>query len=253
MDSFYSIIYYKVNVLTDELIAVGVISGGGEGPFIYFSPARLDLIKKTTHPNTSLSLKRHIKYLCEKVDKHRNESSGILLFDPVFSSEQLENLSDKTKGAILYSKPVSINEWLDATFFEKLTRSFLGEKKQKTAKRPVFHLKWKAYYRSKTFEDWGKDIALSTLIDSSSLNIKIDLVNYKEKQLIKGLDFDLSLALLNRKLYEIELLQNALPNYKLLVVHPAPRKKTGKDALESMRKQFQEIEYEIFYKFKKMT
>lgn len=253
MDSFYSIIYYKTNALTDELVAIGMLAGGGEGPFVYFSPARLDLIKKVNHPNTSLSLRRHIKYLTEKVYKYRKESNGILLFDPVFSNEQLEALAKNTKGAIVYSEPVTINEWLNTSFFEDLTRTFIGEKRRKTQNRPVFHLKWKAYYRSSVFQEWEKDVPLASLIDSYIMNIKIDVVNQKERRMIKGIDFDLSLTHLNRKIYEIELLKSALSNYQLLIVHPTPKKKSGKDAFQSMKQRFQKIEYKTLSQLKKIV
>src|SRR5690554_5013364 len=101
MESYYSILYYKTNVLTDERISIGLLAGGGEGPFMYISNARMNLLKKVIHPNTFLSVRRHLNALLSKVEYHRNESAGILLFDPVFSVEQMEILAQKTKNAIL--------------------------------------------------------------------------------------------------------------------------------------------------------
>lgn len=254
MESFYSIIYYKTNPLTDELVSIGILAGGGEGPFMFVSDARLDLLKKTLHPNTFLSVRRHLKFLLEKVNKHRNEDAGILLFDPIFSVEQMESLAKKTKGAMVYSQPTTINEWLDEKFFKNLSNAFFGENiKSKSKKKKVFHLKWKAFYNSTKFLDWERDIAISNLIDSSPLNIKIDLVNLSKKEVIKGIDFDLSETSLNRKLYELELIANALPDYKIKVVYPTPKKNTGKSAFDTLQKKEIALQFEKFSELKKMN
>jgi len=254
MESFYSILYYKTNALTDELISIGMIAGGGQGPFLYISPSRLVLLKKTLHPNTFLSVKRHLKALKEKVDIHRNESAGILLFDPVFSVEQMEILSKRTKSAILYSQPTTINEWLDPVFFEKLTEAFFGDSANlMPSKRSVFHLKWRAYYHSNQFKTWGKDLAISDVNSEAPLSILIDLVNIHEKRIIKGIDFDLSKTSLQKKLYEVELICNALPDYTMTIIHPLPKKSSGKAAFKEIKEKTLEIDFQGFSQFKKMN
>lgn len=254
MESFYSIVYYKTNALTDELLSIGLLAGGGQGPYLFISNSRLDLLKKTLHPNTFLSVNRHLKALKEKVDVHRNESAGILLFDPVFSVDQLDALSQRTKSAIVYSKPTTINEWLDQVFFEKLTQAFFGEHKKKSvAKRPVFHLKWKAFYYSNKFQEWSKDIAISSVIPDSVLNLTMDLFNHQERKIIKGIDFDLGKTSLNRKLYETDLIVSAFPNYDLTIVHPSPKKNTGKTAFEETKKKYNKIDFIGFTQFKNLN
>lgn len=252
MESFYSIIYYKTNALTDERLSIGILSGGGEGPFIHISNARMNLLKKVVHPNTFLSVKRHLKALSEKVEKHRNESAGILLFDPIFSIEQMEILSKQTKNAILYSEPTTINEWLDIRFFKDLITSFLGENtKSEPSKRPVFHLKWRAFYQSNKLAAYKRDVPISSLQSSATLSLTIDLVNTENKEIIKGIDFDLGETSLKRKLYELELIVNALPNYKIKVVHPTPKKKLGKEAFKSSTEKFDLVDFQRFSTFKK--
>jgi hypothetical protein len=254
MESFYSIVYYKTNALTDELISIGMLAGGGQGPYLYISTARLELLKKILHPNTFLSVKRHLKALNEKVDIHRNESAGILLFDPVFSVDQLEALSKRTKSAIVYSQPTTINEWLDPVFFRELTHSFFGESnKQNINKRSVFHLKWKAFYHANKFQAWEKDLAISDVLPDSPLSLKIDLIHTEEKKMIKGIDFDLSKTSLNRKLYETELIVNALPNYSMTVVYPAPIKNSGKAVFEEIQQKYSKIDFLGFSQFKNLN
>src|SRR5690554_4318926 len=228
MESFYSIIYYKTNALTDELLSIGLLAGGGQGPFLFVSTARMELLKKSLHPRTFLSVNRHLKAIKEKIDKYRNETAGLLLFDPIFSNEQLTRLSKQTKSAILYSQPTAINEWLDAPFFEKLTKEFFGETVQRTFKRPTFHLKWKAFYHSKRFELWEKDVLVNQLNPDVLLSVTVDLVNTKENKMMKGIDFDLGKSSLEKKIYEAELMHTAIPDYQLTIVHPTPRKDLGK-------------------------
>lgn len=236
------------------MVSVGILAGGGEGPFMFVSKARLSLLEKTIHPNTFLSVRRHLNYLLKKVEKHRSEESGILLFDPVFSKDQLDLLSKQTKSTITYSNPITINEWLDYSFFKKLTATFLGEKiKSKSKNRPVFHLKWKAFYHSSHFDNWEKDIAISELIASSPLSISIDLLDRKNKKLIKGIDFDLSKTSLQRKLYELELIIDALSDYEIVIVHPVPKSKAGKIAFNANKEKFSKLFFRDFQEFKEIN
>ncbi|PWH86915.1 hypothetical protein [Brumimicrobium oceani] len=253
MESFYSVIYYKTNPLTDEMLSIGLLAGGGEGPFMYVSNARLDLLKKILHPNTFLSVRRHIKFLQEKVGNHRNEAAGILLFDPVFSVEQMETLAQRSKNAIAYSQPTTINEWLDASFFAELTKAFFGENLKPVAKkRPVFHLKWKAFYHSAKFKNWERDLPLSKIIASSPLSISLDLAKPNGEEVMKGIDFDLSETSLNRKLYELELIVNALPKCDITIVHPTPKKNSGKELFQTTKDKFPKIVFRGFSEFKNL-
>ncbi|WP_107037656.1 hypothetical protein [Brumimicrobium mesophilum] len=254
MESYYSVIYYKTNSLTDEMVSIGLLAGGGEGPFMYISNARLDLLKKVLHPNTFLSVRRHLKFLFEKVGMHRNDGAGLLLFDPVFSVEQMEVLAKHSKNAIVYSQPTTINEWLDTQFFSALAQSFFGESINiLPKKRPVFHLKWKAFYQSSRFKTWDRDILISELIPSSLLSFKIDLANKKKMKIIKGIDFDLSETSLNKKRYELELIFNALPNYSIEIIYPKPKKNTGKTAFGILKDKYPDLSFKEFNDFKKLN
>ncbi|RYM34724.1 hypothetical protein ERX46_04945 [Brumimicrobium glaciale] len=254
MESFYSIIYYKTNPLTDEMVSIGLLAGGGEGPFMYISNARLDLLKKVLHPNTFLSVRRHLKFLFEKVGKHRNEAAGILLFDPVFSVEQMDLLSQRSKNTIAYSQPTTINEWLDSNFFTELTKSFFGETRNSSPnKRPVFHLKWKSFYHSVKFKAWERDLPISSILPNSSLSLRIDLADLENKKIIKGIDFDLSETSLNRKLYELELISNALQEFQITIVYPTPKKNSGKDAFEATKDKFMKLGFQGFSEFKNLN
>lgn len=252
MNGFYAIIYYKTNVLTDELISVGIIASGGEGPFIYLSENRLKIIQKCIHPNTFLSLRRHLKALQNKVNQYREKSSGALLFDPVFSQQQLQSLADQTRNAVVYSSPTSINGWLNTTSFEEFVFLFFGEKMRKMkTPQSSFHLKWKAYYRSQLVDNWQKDCPLNTIDPSALITLKIDLFDKTTKRIAKGIDFDWSKTTLQRKLYEIKLIKNTLPKYNFLLVYPYPKKKTGKIALDKAKRENEGLTFMPLREFKK--
>tara|TARA_B100000508_G_scaffold91658_2_gene71468 strand:+ start:33407 stop:34168 length:762 start_codon:yes stop_codon:yes gene_type:complete len=250
MEAFYSIIYYRPNSLTDELLAMGILASGGEGPFIHLSRRRSDLLKKTIHANQYVSIQRHLKNLVRSVNDDRTSTNELLLFDPNYSKERLAALSQRTKGAIQYSEPITINEWLNESFFETLVQSFLGDRsKSGTNRRPVFHLKWKAFYRSNRFSSWDKDVTAAS-INESTIPIKIDLYSSENKILIKGMDLDLKEGTVNKRWNEICLLAEVFGDHKVKVVHPAPRKASGKNLLESMKNTVQNIDFINFTQFK---
>src|SRR5690554_19320 len=104
---------------------------------------------------------------------------------------------------------MNLQEFYFSTLFFQLINWMLfrrEHKKQSVAKRPVFHLKWKAFYYSNKFQEWSKDIAISSVIPDSVLNLTMDLFNHQERKIIKGIDFDLGKTSLNRKLYETDLI-----------------------------------------------
>ncbi|PKR81718.1 hypothetical protein CW751_04105 [Brumimicrobium salinarum] len=253
MESFYTIIYYKTNALTDEMISVGILAGGGEGPFIYFSKSRLDLLKKILHPNTFLSVKRHFKALSEKVNKHRTNATGLRLFDPVFSKDQIEELSKKTKNAIVYSEPTTINEWLNADFFKVLSTSFLGaSKKPNKRKKTHFHLKWKAFYTSNRFSEWQKQVPIHEINEEIQLDVKLDLVQSKRQKVVLGVDFNLNESSLKKKIFIIDLLNSQLNSFNIIVVHPAVKTNTAKSHFETLNDKYKNVEFIGFSEFKKI-
>lgn len=251
MEAFYSIIYYKPNALTDELLALGILASGGEGPFIHISRRRMDLLKKILHSSQFTSIKRHLGSLKKSVNDDRSAPNELLLFDPTYSKERLESLSERTKGALEYSPPVTINEWLNHGFFEELTAHFLGDRiDTKKTQRPVFQLRWKAFYRSNRFNNWRKDVPIEEFADSV-IPFHADLLSQENKVIVKGLDFDLQPATVKKRIEVLRLAEASCKDYKMLVIHPSVRKKSGKAFLESMNNTVQHIELKKFTEFKK--
>lgn len=249
MESFYSIIYYRPNSLTDELLALGILASGGEGPFIHVSRRRLDLLKKTIHSSQYISVQRHFKNLSRSVNADRKAPNELLLFDPNYSKERLENLSRTTKGAVIYSDPITINEWLNTSFFEELVEHFLGDRSTVVKKkRPVFQLKWKAYYRSKKCSQWERDVDASSL-GEDILPINLDLVLRNDKRMVKSINFDLKPDTVRKRIHEIYITANAFKGWELTIVYPSPRKSSGKELFKSMEGTVENIKLIKFTEF----
>jgi hypothetical protein len=247
MEAFYSLIYIKTNVLTDEYFAVGVFAGGGEGPFFYVSEARLRWYKDVVHRNTFLATRRQLMGLKQRVDKYRQTETGLLLFDPEFSSARFEELHKKSKGIIQYSLPTSVNDWMTERLFHELIQQFLSESQRSSHNRSSFHLQW-ANYRKKLGSDHHSiNVPLSELTGrTQSLNIEVDQVDTKASEVYKGINFDLKQHSLGKHLYELSVLQHELNDFTVVCVYPQPKTKNGKLALAEVKEQFTAIRFEVF-------
>jgi len=251
METFYSIIYVKTNSITDEHLAAGVFLGRGEGPYFYLSEKRLNLLKHSVHKNTFLALQRHLKSLKQKVDNYRKSNKELMLFDPHYSQEEFSRLSKLTKGAIKYSTTVSVNEWLNEAFYDQFIQTVLGEKIAKSSrKRPVFHLKWKAFCNSNRFLDWDRDIPLNQLNNNVELSFKVDLIHHSKKLVVKTIDFNLSETNISKKKYELEVIADILNDYQLICVYPTPAKKSAKTVFNSTKDTLKHIDFQNFAEFK---
>lgn len=247
MESFYSVIYLKTNALTDEHLAVGLFTGGGEGPFLFLSESRLKLYKEITRKNTFLAIQRLLRGLKMEVDSYRGNQSELRLFDPLYSKEELMKVKKFSKGTVLFSEPTVINDWLTEEIHEKLTNQFLGEQKKKTlAKRSAFHLQWKNHLKQTQFESYVKNGTTNELINGIDIAIDVDLFHAKTKEVVKAIDFDLKATTLDRKLYELILLTSMFKKHKVICVYPTPKTKQAKEALEKSMESNSKVTFKKF-------
>lgn len=240
MEAFYSVIYYKTNTMTDERVAIGLFCGGGEGPFLFLSNHRLRLLKNTIHPNTFLATQRHLKALKKSIDDYRSKQSDLRLFDPKYASEIFNDLSKSLKGALVYSEPTVLNEWLNHNVFDQLVSTFLGEQQSSTKskkKQRAFHFKWRAIYNASKFDAFQRNVPLNQFIETTAITLKWDLVNPIEKKVYKGLDFDLTEHNVALKINTLELAQQLLEGYTVSIVYPNPRTKKGSSFLNELKEK----------------
>lgn len=235
MESFYSLIYIKPSVLNDEVLCVALFTAGSEGPRLYLSDKRLKLLSDLVHRNTFLSLRRHLKGFQQQVDKYRNSGNDLLLFDPTYSSDQLHKLAQRSKKAIKYSTPTTVNAWMDENAHLDLMMKMLGEKPQKKKQvRKSFYHKWRALTNANRYLEFKRNVMVKKVKRNSELDIKIDLFSKDKKLVIKGLDFDTSSKNVSDRLKELVALSDEFSNYNLLCIYPKPRKKTGRQTLNQV-------------------
>lgn len=252
MESYYSVIYIKTNPLLEEQVAVAILFSGGDGPWLHLSQNRLKLIESVLHRNTFLSLRRNLVAFKEKVDHYRESKPDLLLFDPHYSKEQLNEMVAKHKGTILFTEPTVINDWMDEQLKNKLVATVFGEKiKTKAKRKPPFSLIWKAYINGKKFNHYLKDTPLSDLNTASLSSIAIHLLDEQKKHIIQGLSFDLKKETVQMKLRELAIISNDCMDYKLDLVYPTPKTTQGKTYLEESKKQLQNVNFIPFTEFKK--
>lgn len=252
MESYYAVIYFKTNPMLEEHVAVAVLFGGGDGPWLHLSQNRLKLIESVLHRNTFLALRRNLFAFKEKVDNYRETKPDLLLFDPHYSKEQLSEMANQHKGTLFFTEPTVVNDWMDEQLKNKLVQTIFGEKNKIQKKRkPPFSLIWKAYIKGKKFNNYVKDVPLNSLNTSSLSSISIHLLDEQKKHIIQGVSFDLKKETVQMKLRELAIISNDCQTYNIDLVFPNPKSAQGKTHLEVSKKQLQNVNFIPFTEFKK--
>lgn len=230
MNSYYSIIYIHPNTLTDELLAVGLLTGGQDGPRFHLSETRMRMLKHQMHRSTYTAVHRQLKYFGDKVEKYKSEASGMLLFDMEFSDEQLEKISKKTKRGIRFSAPTMVSEIINDMLHAQLVHKMLGEKAVLVKKvKRNFYFKWRNVLQENAYNHLVKDSKLSDYSDSPFVNMKIEALNTESKEIFKPINFSSSPKTISNRFKEIVLLANELKEYKVFAVSDEPSAKDRRE------------------------
>jgi len=123
MKSFYSIVRFINNSLSNENIAVGMIVISGKDVFYRFSSDKLNLVKKINPLNISL-----LEYTLDKIKYFiENEilSNKPLFSDLTFNVEYLERLSIYNNGFLKFDKPSGINMSFDNEKFDGFFKRYI--------------------------------------------------------------------------------------------------------------------------------
>ncbi len=247
MESFYSIIYLKPNALSDEHLAVGLFTGGGEGPFVFLSESRMKLYKVITRKNTFLAIQRLLNGLKKEVDGYRGNQAELRLFDPLYSKEELMKLKKMSRGTVVFSEPTVINEWLNEEVHDQLVQQFLGEQKKKVLpKRSAFHLNWKRYVNQPNFDAYTQFATTKELKQEAEVNISVDLYHAEKREVVKAIDFDLKSISVEKKCYELNLLGTIFKKHTLICVFPSPKTKEGKERLMLAQTDYPNVKFKMF-------
>ncbi len=175
MKSFYSIVRFINNSLSNENLAVGMIVISGGNVFYKFSADKLNLIKKISPLNSSL-----LAYTLDKIKSFIDQeilSNKPLFNDLTFNVDYLKRLSIYNNGFLKFDKPSGIDLSFDVKKFDDFFKRYV-ELNIGIPDKPVI---------DRSFSN------AVTKVFSEPLKNKID-INYKMKKgIIPNLFFDYQL------------------------------------------------------------
>lgn len=127
MKSFYSILKYVNNPLSNEIIALGLVIIADEQVYFHLSHQKLELAKKLNPKNFKL-LEFSLNNFKNFVKKETIDESLFLFKSEKHLNKQfLNRLYDYNNGILQFSKPEVINSIISTSTFHDYFRKFIGE------------------------------------------------------------------------------------------------------------------------------
>lgn len=128
MKSYYSILKYVNNALSDESVAIGFIVISGEDVFFKYSDKKLKFCKRL-NPNAGklfdFSLKEFSHYL--STDLHFHNDNSLIKLGRNIDFNYLNRLSNYSNGVFQFTKPTYIKLDFNSEIFIKYFQKFIGE------------------------------------------------------------------------------------------------------------------------------
>ncbi|MCB0477885.1 MAG: hypothetical protein KDC84_06965 [Crocinitomicaceae bacterium] len=217
MKQFYSLIYVKPNVLTDELILVGMIAGIQNTPYFFLSEVRMRLAKKSLKVSQFESLKNSMMLIHGEIEDLSRMPESLPLFDHPYSYEILQKTSIFKKNLLVYSNPseiveqgkIEINKLVKVIFNEKY-QSFQEDKKE-----PGFRSKW-INNQKLTEHNLRRKLTLSPdQIQTIFFPHQIDLIGVYGNRFVTfhGLDLHSAPRTVEKNIFEFSRLVRGLEEY----------------------------------------
>ncbi|MFK8046092.1 MAG: hypothetical protein AB8B72_11400 [Crocinitomicaceae bacterium] len=197
MDSFFTIIYIKTNRLSDERIAVGLLSNDNGLPEFRFSEHKLNFALKQFKPEMTRSIKRSLHLLAKDVNQYVNGETTIPMFDQPYAKKVLEKLVLKKRGLLYFSELFEILKPIEfKTLYEKYVFSDWKRSTEQKGKAGLVSFKsrfnqYVGHRRFQSFElkKWIKDDEFPLL----SVPVQVDLFRQKNGfTIFKAIDFQLT-------------------------------------------------------------
>lgn len=127
MKSFYSILKYVNNPLSNEIIALGLVVIADEQVYFHLSHQKLELARKLNPKNYKL-LEFSLNQFKSFVKKETVDESVFLFKSEKHLNKQfLHRLYDYNNGILQFSKPEVINSMISYNTFHDYFRKFIGE------------------------------------------------------------------------------------------------------------------------------
>jgi len=127
MKSYYSIIKYVNNSLTNETISLGLIIVSNNEVFFHISPNKIELAKRLSSKNYKL-LDFSLKQFKRFADKELTIDNSVLFEkDKIIDYDYLSRLSNYNNGILQFSKPEIIDAIISYSDFLAYVKRFIGE------------------------------------------------------------------------------------------------------------------------------
>jgi len=227
MKSFYSIVRFINNSLTNENISVGIIVISGEDIFYRFSEDKLSLVKKINPLNSSL-----LEYTIDKIKSFIEDevvSQKPLFTDLTFNVEYLKRLSVYNNGFLQFDAPSGINLTFDKNLFEDFFRRYI-ELSSSIRTKVVIDKSFALTVKKVFSEPLKNQIDIDYKVKKGSIpnlffdykldGIGLNGVIYTVKSI--DLNAEISLDVINKQVSELESLNHRLDLYsRALDINPA--------------------------------
>ena len=126
MESYYSILKFVNNPVSNESIAVGLIFISQDQVFFKYSEQKINFVKKL-NPSVSKLFDFSVEQLNSYIKKDSLVSSGMLFkFPKILNSNFLNRLSDYNNGILQFSKLAFIKDNIDQEIFLDYFRKFIN-------------------------------------------------------------------------------------------------------------------------------
>lgn len=136
MRSYYSVLKYVSNPLSDESISLGLLMVSQNNAFYKKSEKKLELLKKLNsraYKLVDFSLKQFDKF----IGYENSIKESFIASNNNIDSEYISKLSSYNKGLLQFSKPSPIESEITEEVFEKYFRSYIDvEEQHKKLKQP---------------------------------------------------------------------------------------------------------------------
>lgn len=261
---YYALIYVKPNVLTDEMILIGLIGSINNQPKYYFSKNRIRIAGLSLSLAQHKSLKQSVSTIGLEIDELNRMPNALPLFDHPFSLKIIEKTSFYKKNLLVYGNPslISANESFN---LEKLVRKLFKEKmdvfEPNKPKEPGFRSKWLEHQREVEHGLKRKLTLTPEVISTIYSGHQVDLIGCFDERIITfhSIDFNSSPRTIGKNLFEftrlirgLELLgkEKGLKKGVHYLVYEHPTKKISKEifykAEEDQSKGFKFIRLKDF-------
>lgn len=240
--NFYSLLYVKSNVLTDELLLIGIISNVESQPSFYFSENRLKLVGKSVNKNFFSGLKTSLLTIENEIEDLRKIPNSLALFDHPYSLDIIKKTALYKKNVLVFGAPCEI-VLTKKLKLKELVKTLLQEDfsdRKIKGKVESFRKKWIAHQKKAKHPFKRKFTLTSDEISTIYSSHQIDLIGCFNDRIytFHSIDFNSAPRTIEKNIFEytrlvkgLELFgkSNGLKAGVHRLVYEHPKKKQSKE------------------------